>query len=292
MSSTTASPAASRLRLDSTFGRSSSVCHCGKSKSMRSIAGTPASMNGVWSSSTVPCVAEDTIEPDAGALGRGAQARPEPGVAAEVALEPQVAVGDEVGEDERLELLGVRVRVGARAADPAASGSRCTRAGPPRRRTGRSGPGAGCAAAGGAARERPRGRARSRRRRRWRPRTRPACPSCRSARRARRPGSRPGSVPTTFCRPPPTGSNRPLGRRLAQSLREAAQRRRAGGPRPDVDLAHELGPRAVAVEAVDLRRRRRGAGVAVLVSASRTAPVTRRADDQDLQRDDALPGVA
>ena len=49
------SPTAFRLWGDTAVGLSQCMCQQSKSKSIRSIAGTPARMNGTWSSRTAPC---------------------------------------------------------------------------------------------------------------------------------------------------------------------------------------------------------------------------------------------
>ena len=84
---------------------------------MRSIAGTPASRNGEWSSKIRAPVPGGKTRADAHRAGRGAQPRPEPPVRAALAHQAQVAVADVVEQDE-LRATSPRVGplVGARAA--------------------------------------------------------------------------------------------------------------------------------------------------------------------------------
>ncbi len=83
---------------------------------MRSTAGIPARRNGVWSSKMLVCdlVGEDRL--DAHALGRAPHLVPQRGGRGALAREPDALVADVVEQDHRPDLLGVELDVGLRAA--------------------------------------------------------------------------------------------------------------------------------------------------------------------------------
>ena len=69
------SPTRSRLSSETADRSSQVLCQQSKSKSIRSIAGTPRWRNGMWSSSTPPAVPAGNVAADAGPVGRARAAR-------------------------------------------------------------------------------------------------------------------------------------------------------------------------------------------------------------------------
>ena len=184
-SSSTVSPLQSSERAETALMSSQRSCQQGKSKSMRSIAGTPSRANGVWSSmiSRPRAGREDGRAPTRRAAARRrAHSRGSDPSSRGIR---RSLVGDEVEQDDaRAARRGGGARRPSSRAGRRGRSRRCRRSPPPRRRARSAARARPRGASSGAARARARAPPRSRPRRRWRRRSR-GSPSCRSARRRR-----------------------------------------------------------------------------------------------------------
>ena len=93
------SPTAFRLCGDTAVRLSQRRCQQSKSKSIRSITGTPARTKGTWSSSTAPCSRAREMAREAGAPRRRPQPSPEPAVRELIARDCELLVAHEVEDD-------------------------------------------------------------------------------------------------------------------------------------------------------------------------------------------------